>query len=111
MDPTTAAFIGGMGIGGCLGFALAATIWYVMDRRLTDERNARDRAVDIATRVAARTPVTTIGIEEDKQSEIESDELHRKMRDDFVAMWAEEVGEESKTADPRLGAGVDLEGE
>jgi hypothetical protein len=108
MDNVTAALLSGAAIGLLFGFLLAAWIWYVMDKRITYERLARDRAVDIATRVAARTPITTIGIEEDKQSERESDELARRMKGDFEAMWADEVGEEPKNADQRLGAGVDL---
>ncbi len=110
MEPTSIYLIAGLSMGWAMGLALALLVWFVMDRRITSEREARDRAVDIMTQATARTPITTIGIAEEARSENEDDEQRRRVRQDFEAMYADEVGDEDPSRDPRLGASADLGG-
>ncbi len=110
MEPTTVYLIAGLSMGCLMGLVLALSIWFVMDRRITREREARDRAVDMAAQAMARTPITTIGIAEEAEAESAADEQHRRARDDFEAMYADEVGEDNPSLDPRLGASADLGG-
>lgn len=95
----------GISVGVTVG---ALPVWFLMDRRLNQERRARDNAVDAMARMSARTPVTVYGVADDERARKEVEAEAEEIRKQSEQIWADEVGEEPRTADSRSPAGVDM---
>jgi len=106
MTPEAIALIVMAAITGLAVGALA--MYFVMDPLVRAERDARDRAVDLMTRMVARTPVSVVGVQDDANREKQMDELEARIKKENTEMFSDAIGEEDPNMDDLTAAGVEL---